>query len=1295
MARGNYMQNSFLSGEWSPFSQGRTNEEAYYAGLNLCLNHIVTDTGALPRRSGTRFSAHAKTHTGLISLLEFISETSDALVVELTDLIARFHRAGTLLVDDNPPEVLSISTATPAVVVTRTAHGWSTGNTVVFQQLGSSAAAPLFNRQFTITVLSSTSFSLAHTAPLSGSVDGTTIDGAEVAPLQAARVTERTTPYTAAQVADVKYTEEQDTLYLFHPLHEIRTIDRTALPVTEQELLDGPYFDENTTATTLTFSGTSGSVTVTASSTTGINGGSGFQTTDIGRSIRVNTGSVSAPAWSWLKITARTSTTVVTATVRGANLSSAAANTKWRLGLYCDTTGWPVHGVIHEGRLWLVGATGRVDGSKTFSYFNFEPTAADGTVADDNAVSAVFAGSGRQTPRWLQSIETGLLIGTDGGEYRARASSFDDPITPFTVQVRRMSAYGVADVLPRTAGRNSLFVQSLGRSIYEYRFNGNGFLNSADIARDARHLTSRGIVDLAYVSEPIPVLWALRGDGRLVATTYRFDNEDEERLNAWHRHSVEYDRDVALGEDEETGTAIPYLRGGQSTTEGGVYSIACAPFSDPEGSRNDLVWMAVQRGDVVCVEYMTPIFDETFIDNEAFFVDSGNLYRQEDFGITWVQVSEGTYIFYGLDRLEGDTVDVAFRGVDLGTAVVTSGAVTVALPDELDQAESAYEFSSVTIATGGALSFASGFISNVEEDVLVRQKVFNPAQAFAVAPDGRRYFTARPKTGSANGIYLIEASTGALAAIKTSTDITTDMAAGLVEPPGGWVGASPTAGEFSYVIPGTKYVIVDVVDSAGASVNHGWAYYQITSAGGLQFIGGMAEDPTGTSFQFVPGDEFDSQNMMAQGVYTGVATPSDLTVDSPILLAGYAETKSIVVPLPSPEYILDNTPVNVTTAENVQARSINITTAFPTFDHLFENQNGGELVIRGSQGFFLPGPGNTTYLFSYVNQELMEEHAGGTASVTVPALTTQAAISTDPVIVEATITGSDHTDLRIISMNVNGGDRFENFPFPDIGEAFGGGAGTSELNDYGNASVFPSDVTDPKKPWYVFFPRVYPDAPDNTDKLGIRAYLWEPEGGSDGRGYATHLSFASGKLYDVVTDDLPATQSFGGHVSIYWDRSNNNLYVLSTGAISAASDTVVSLFGTFVPSTGQISVVDDSHIDAIIGLNYHSRFQLLRPDAGSGAANGPGLGKSIRTDQFALLTYRSGGLFIGADAFDDLKPVVLSGTDDLGRRPLFTGVHHDALQADYNFDNMIIGEYRRPYPGAIAAISGFSSKSDR
>lgn len=122
------------------------------------------------------------------------------------------------------------------------------------------------------------------------------------------------TSYAASELFQLVFTQSADTLYISHPAHPPAVLQRfgaTNWTWTNATFLDGPYLPVNTTSTTLTPSGTSGAVTVTASSIVGINNGAGFSALDIGRVLRIKC----SAEWLWGTITAVASTTQITWTV--------------------------------------------------------------------------------------------------------------------------------------------------------------------------------------------------------------------------------------------------------------------------------------------------------------------------------------------------------------------------------------------------------------------------------------------------------------------------------------------------------------------------------------------------------------------------------------------------------------------------------------------------------------------------------------------------------------------------------------------------------------------------------------------------------------------------------------------------------------------------------------------------------------------------------------------------------------------------------------------------------------------
>ena len=140
-------------------------------------------------------------------------------------------------------------------------------------------------------------------------------------------IIEVATPYTAAEIWGLDFRQSADVLYIAHASHPPMKLQRQGTytwTLTAISFLDGPYLPTNSTTTTLTPSATTGTVTVTASAITGINGGVGFKTTDVGRMLRVKCGGV----WLWGTIAGRVSATQITWTITQANGERLPATAK-------------------------------------------------------------------------------------------------------------------------------------------------------------------------------------------------------------------------------------------------------------------------------------------------------------------------------------------------------------------------------------------------------------------------------------------------------------------------------------------------------------------------------------------------------------------------------------------------------------------------------------------------------------------------------------------------------------------------------------------------------------------------------------------------------------------------------------------------------------------------------------------------------------------------------------------------------------------------------------------------------
>jgi hypothetical protein len=235
------------------------------------------EQGAWTRRPGTQ---HASTTRGGAPgrVINFDFKQSSPYSMEFTAGFLRFRAGPTLVTRNNPPAVVSISAANPAKVATTPAHGWTTGNSVVFRDL--EANNPLLqNRVFTITVTSATEFTLTD------AVTGATIDGATLGAFvsgSVAAVRELATPYTGdlwsslrAIQADIP-TKNSTTpgAVLLQPTVQPYVLQVTSPPTATTTAIfslaaanfkDGPYFDPVPGGTLATPSALIGNVNITLS----------------------------------------------------------------------------------------------------------------------------------------------------------------------------------------------------------------------------------------------------------------------------------------------------------------------------------------------------------------------------------------------------------------------------------------------------------------------------------------------------------------------------------------------------------------------------------------------------------------------------------------------------------------------------------------------------------------------------------------------------------------------------------------------------------------------------------------------------------------------------------------------------------------------------------------------------------------------------------------------------------------------------------------------------------------------
>lgn len=128
-----------------------------------------------------------------------------------------------------------------------------------------------------------------------------------------------------------------------------------------------------------------------------------------------------------------------------------------------------------------------------------------------------------------------LVAITNAAEYRIGGLN-TDPITPDSISVRPQSYVGGSSVQPIVVNRTIVFVAFLGGHLFEMGYTANDGYQAADLCLRSPHLFDDAtVVDLAYVKSPVPILWAVSSNGRLLGCTYA----PEEQVGGWHVHTTQ------------------------------------------------------------------------------------------------------------------------------------------------------------------------------------------------------------------------------------------------------------------------------------------------------------------------------------------------------------------------------------------------------------------------------------------------------------------------------------------------------------------------------------------------------------------------------------------------------------------------------------------------------------------------------------------------------------------------------------------------------------------------------------
>lgn len=656
---------AFNSGELSPLMEGRIDFAKYQSGAYSMVNMIPTVQGPLRRRPGSRFVAEVKTSANRTWLARFEFNVTQAFILEFGNLYIRFYT-------DHGRVETSPGVAYEIASPYSTADLTNPDGTFALSMVQSAdviyIAHPNY-QPYKLSRLGNTNWTMAKLVQTGGPFDDVNRDDTITVYASAqtgtgVTLTASSGIFSAQDVGSLFYIEQKDAgSYKGWEVNREFTINDLITS-------DGKYYICTSSALAGNTKQYSGTVRPTHKE------GKAFDGSRTSGPVQQETSETIGAEWQyehsgfgWVEITGYTSPTVVTVTVKSklphTVVGSGNTTSKWAYADWSQRMGYPSHVTFFRDRLTFAGGQ-KLWFSVTGDYENFTPKQSN-TVADDDSINIRISSDQVNEITWLVSGNV-LLIGTAGGEFACSENSTSDPFATRNAKITQQSRYGGRSVPPAVVSGQSLFVQSGGRKVRQisYSFDQDNYI-STDLTVLAEHITSGGIIQMAYQQEPDSIVWMAKGNGELLGFTYNVEQD----VTAWHRHQI----------------------GG-----GGIVESVQA-ITTPDGTSQEL-WMVVRRtiGGVTkrYVEYLTQNWDSADT-TDAVFVDSSLGYS-----------GAATSTLGGLSHLNGETVRLLVNGATHPDEVVSAGSITLDRPATTAQVGLAYSSELTTmrieVPTGGGTS---------------------------------------------------------------------------------------------------------------------------------------------------------------------------------------------------------------------------------------------------------------------------------------------------------------------------------------------------------------------------------------------------------------------------------------------------------------------------------------------------------------------------------------------------------------------------------------------------------------
>ena len=319
-------------------------------------------------------------------------------------------------------------------------------------------------------------------------------------------VTDVATPWTTADLFEIKYAQTKDAMYFVHPSYAPRKLVRT----------------DDTTDWTLTIPTFSGWLKSTEIDITGVTQAAPPVVTSVGHPYATDDvvyitdvlgmTYLNEEVYTITKINADTfslndiDTTTYNPYVSGGHAIKAG-------NLFGTADNYPAVIGFYMQRMILGGTNNYPDTvwcSKVGDFLDYKmPDGMEFTIAHEKGLVL----------RWIAG-KSELAFGADSCEGVIGSTEI---FYDWNYMIRVESSYGSKNIQARLLNENILYVQDGGKRIREFAYHreAGGWL-SPDLTLYADHITGDGITEMAVQRNPDTMLWCVRSDGVLAVLTYEY-----------------------------------------------------------------------------------------------------------------------------------------------------------------------------------------------------------------------------------------------------------------------------------------------------------------------------------------------------------------------------------------------------------------------------------------------------------------------------------------------------------------------------------------------------------------------------------------------------------------------------------------------------------------------------------------------------------------------------------------------------------------------------------------------------